>query len=493
MNKTTRSLVLILLLGLIFVLNGCRRATDDSNNKYRLPLGDSGYLTEMDFPLYKNATINEEGNETINYDFVTNEEYIVKVNAKIMDEKQNGKAISLKSGYYNENNEFVKNDDGATFLLNSEDFTPNTYVFTLTNEALANKEKVVIKLLLGTSVDEEYFKTQNPDFTKKELRKYLKTYRASSIKINELTLTSSSISDNLLVEESTQGGESANVYGKVNSDLYYYNTAVVEYASETLTITLNNKSGWWQWIIAELGKLLFFLTGLVGGRYWLALLIFTLVLRTIGWPIYAKSNSFTSNMSKLQPEMEKLNKKYEGKTDQNSKMKQQMEMRELMKKNHVSMWGCLLPFAQMPIFFAVYQVVQRFPLTPIYQNVNYKFLWTTFAMDYGKASGDWILAIIVGLTMIGSQLISTYMTKRIQRKNTNFYTAKSQSGNKQMLIMMVVMTAMMVAFAWSSAGIAFYWIIGNTYQIAQTMISKIQEEKRTEKDLIKTGRVRGRN
>ena len=435
MNKTKRFLSLMITFVLILLLSGCagRGASDDSKNKYRLPLGDSGYLTEMDFPLYKNVAVNEDGSETISYDLVTNEEYAVRINAKVMDEKQNGKAVKILAGYYNENNEFIGSNSGSIFLLSSSDFSLNTYVFTLTEDAINNKEKAVVKLALGTSVDEEYFKLQNAEYKKKELNSYLKTYRASTLKINELSLTSSSINDNLLVEESKENGAIANTYGKVNSDLKYYNTATVEYASETLTITLNNKSGWWQWVIAQLAKLLFFLTGLVGGRYWLALLIFTLVLRTVGWPIYAKSNSFTSNMSKIQPEMEKLNKKYEGKTDQNSKMKQQMEMRELMKKNHVSMWGCLLPFAQMPIFFAVYQVVQRFPLTPIYQNVNYKFLWTTFAMDYGKASGDWILAIIVGLTMIGSQFASMYMTKRIQRKTTNFYTAKSQSGNKKMI------------------------------------------------------------
>ena len=204
-------------------------------------------------------------------------------------------------------------------------------------------------------------------------------------------------------------------------------------------------------------------------------------------------------MTKIQPEMDRINKKYEGKTDNNSKMKQQMEIREVMKKNKVSMWGCLLPFAQMPIFLAVYQVVQRFPLTPIYSEelagINYKFLWTTFATEYGQTSGHWALALIVGATMIGQQLLSTYMTKRIQAKHQNFYT-KNQAKkpqNNQMFVMMAVMTVMMVVFAWRSSGISFYWIIGNIYTIGQTFISKMHQERLEEKELKASGKTRGRD
>ena len=122
------------------------------------------------------------------------------------------------------------------------------------------------------------------------------------------------------------------------------------------------------------------------------------------------------------------------------------------------------------------------------------FLWTTFATNYGQATGDWILAIIVGLTMLASQELSNIMTKRINNQKKNFYTQnKAKQSNMQMRIMMFMMTAMMVWFAWRSAGIAFYWIIGNTYQILQTFISKKQEEKKAEKQRQLSGKPRGRS
>jgi len=495
MNKKMNYIFVIAFLVLLLVGCGKQQAQDDSNNKYKLPLGDSGYLTEMDFALTKNKEIKNTNGDivtTITYDYVENNKTCaVKIKARVMDEKFDNKSIKLAAGYYHED-DFIPYDDGVIINLSCADYNEYEYTFTFGSDAETKVDESgndtnVLKISLGTSIDEEYYKNTNPGAKKSEIKKYTKKYRSALVKINELTFDN----NNILVDTYEISGTISYI-AKVNSDLYYYNTAVVEYASDTLTITLNCKYNWWQWIIDQLGKLLFWITNVVGGYYWLGLLIFTLALRTIGWPIYAKSNSATNGMSKIQPEMEKINKKYEGKTDQNSKMKQQMEIKELMKKNHVSVWGCLLPFAQMPIFFAVYQVVQRFPLTPIYAKCNYDFLWTTFAMDYGQASGSWVLAIIVGITMIGSQLLSMQMTKKIQKKTSNFYTAKNQQNNNQMLIMMGVMTVMMVAFAWKSSGIAFYWIIGNVYQIAQTAISKHQEEKRTEKELEITKKVRGR-
>ena len=506
MNKKSRFLFVSLLLILMFVLVGCG-SQQDSTNAYRLPLGESGYISELDFELYRKEDVVDEYNAVVdsyNYDYTAeNQAYVVTLSAKVVSsEKVNyeGKAFKLVAGYYVDN-VFEAVAPETTYTLTSE-WQDYTYNFTLNEAAITNKKTLVVKLVYGTSVDEEKYMAENPDAKQSDINKYRKQYRdLVDFKINKLDLTYAENTKDLLTQ-TTLNGETVL---RQNSDLYYFNTGTVAHTvdqtlGQTLTLTLNSKTGIWQWIVMVLGQFLAWLTKLVGGRYWLGLLIFTLLLRTVGWPIYAKSNNFSSNMSKIQPEMDRINKKYEGKTDQNSKMKQQMEIREVMKKNKVSMWGCLLPFAQMPIFLAVYQVVQRFPLTPIYSTefagINYKFLWTTFATEYGQTSGHWALALIVGATMIGQQLLSMYMTKRIQKSHQNFYTknqtGKSTQGN-QMLIMMSVMTVMMVVFAWRSSGISFYWIIGNIYTIVQTLISKLQQEKREEKQRLASGKVRGRD
>ena len=485
-------LLIVASLILVFTLSGCKQKAD-SENAYRLPLGDAGYISEMDFKLYKVEDIknsNDEVTDQYNYDFIeSNTNYTIKVSTKITDSKYNNKAYRISVGYYEDGKYSALSEKAIDQMSYEEDFTSFSFDYNSGEIIAEMKSSLVIKFEFGTNIDEELYKNENEGAKKSAVNKYKKGFRGTTFYVNEI-----SVNGNNVLYETTVGGDKTL---KQNNDLYYYNTSTISTTDANttvvMTVKLNSKTGPWQWLIEMLGKLLAWITNLVGGYYWLGLLIFTILIRSAGWPIYAKTNSFSTNMAKVQPELDKLNKKYEGKTDQNSKMKQQMEMRQIMKKNHVSMWGCLLPFAQMPIFFAVYQVVQRFPLTPLYADVNYKFFGTTFAMNYGQASGHWLLAILVGVTMIGSQLISTYMTKRVQRKKANFYTAKNQQNNKSMLIMMGVMTVMMVVFAWNSSGIAFYWIIGNIYQIGQTFISKLQEEKKEDKLQRESGRARGRN
>lgn len=509
MNKRARFYLITLMVFVIVCLTGCGQNAADSTNTYKLPLGDSGYISDMDFALDKTEDVyteDEDGNKTLSYslDYTyieAGKTYNVTIKAGVASAEKkdaNGKHIKFVVGYYNDENEFVPYDNSESVIsLALITYDPETdeailhdYSFTFT--AGETTKNAVIKMSYGTRVDQQALQAEG--LSTKEVNKKYKQCRGCSISFDEFSIVEDqegATAHTLLYETATNG----KVITKQNSDLYYFNTGTVAWATETLSLSLNYKGGfwiWWQWIIFQLGNLLNWLTNLLGGAYWLALLVMTLLLRSAAWPIYAKSNNMTYKMQAIQPEIDKLNKKYEGRTDQNSKMKQQMEMKKLMKDNNVRLLGCLMPFAQMPIFIAVYQVVQRFPLTPLYLegSINFNFLWTTFAMDYGQATGSWILALIVGATMVASQELTTFFTKKVQKKRRNFYTAKNQQNGMQMRIMMLVMTVMMVVFAWNSAGIAFYWIVGNCYQIAQTAISKTSEAKREEK---KTGKPRGRN
>ncbi|MCR5564335.1 MAG: YidC/Oxa1 family membrane protein insertase [Gammaproteobacteria bacterium] len=493
MIKRRNILSFVLIAMMVLVLGGC---SAKSVSAYSLPLGDSGIISELDFKTKDSYaySYNDEGvvKEWVSYDYVEdNKDYQVTIEFGKTDV---AKTTILKVGYYNDNNEFVEYSTSNYIVLKSDDFATATISFKKTEA-----KDTVVKLVFGTNVDEARIKSENPDIKNSALRKELKKYRGSSFVVRSLTLSDGVKEYNILSKPITdKNGELTGArVGVVSTDLTYYNTAQVTFdnTSDSLALALNYKGGPWQWIVKIIGEFLNWITRLVGGYYWLGLMILTFIIRTLAWPIYAKSNSMTSKMSEIQPEIDKINKKYEGKNDQNSQMKKQMETKALMKKNHVSMWGCLLPFLQMPIFLWVYQVVQRFPITPLYtQGIKFNFLWTTFGTNYGQTTGDWILALIVGATMILSQELTNILSKKINKQRENFYTQnKKTQSNNSMRIMMIVMTVMMVYFAWRSAGIAFYWIIGNTYQIAQTTISKILEAKRLEKKQRESGRPRGRN
>lgn len=256
----------------------------------------------------------------------------------------------------------------------------------------------------------------------------------------------------------------------------------------TYTTPIGEKTGVWEWIIKQLGIFTFNasnLFGLLGDTYyyWIGLLIMTLVVRTLGWPVYAKSNDMTLKMQMAQPDLTRIQDKYKGKTDQASQQRMQLETMEIYKKYKINVWGCLMPLAQMPIFIAMYQVVQRFPLTStsifgdgsVVMNTN--FLWT----NLGNTA--WLqnlpLAIIVGGTMFLSQWLMQKRTKSVQ-KNNRYQDAKAQQSQKTMKYMMYFMVLMMSYIAIGNAGIAFYWIIGNSYQLFQSYISHRQTDKRQE-------------
>ena len=245
------------------------------------------------------------------------------------------------------------------------------------------------------------------------------------------------------------------------------------------TTPIGEKTGAWEWIILQIGKFTFYasnLFGLLGNTYyyWIGLLIMTLTIRTLGWPIYAKSNDLTLKMQLAQPEISKVQDKYKGKADQASQQRMQMETMEIYKRYKINLLGCVMPLLQMPIFIAMYQVVQRFPLTgtgifgdaSVIMNTN--FLWTNLGNTAWLANLP--LAIIVGATMFLSQWLTTKRTTA-QQKNNRYQSAQQQQTQKTMKYMMYFMVLMMSYIAIGNAGIAFYWIIGNIYQLLQSYVS----------------------
>ncbi|MFA5289947.1 MAG: membrane protein insertase YidC [Candidatus Izemoplasmatales bacterium] len=245
------------------------------------------------------------------------------------------------------------------------------------------------------------------------------------------------------------------------------------------------RTGVWEWVIKQIGYFTYFasnLFGLLGTNYyyWLGLLLMTLVIRTLGWPIYAKSNDMTIKMQMAQPEINRVQEKYRGRTDQASQQRMQLETMEIYKKYKINFFGCLMPLLQMPIFIAMYQVVQRFPLdTTIFGNatINTKFLWTHLGNTYWLENLP--LALIVAGTMFLSQWLMQQRTKANQ-KNNRYVDAKAQQSQKMMKFMMYFMIVMMGYISIMNAGIAFYWIIGNVYQLFQSHLSHRKMSQRQE-------------
>ena len=251
------------------------------------------------------------------------------------------------------------------------------------------------------------------------------------------------------------------------------------------------------WLIVNVAKIF-------GGLYVLGLLIVTLLVRTVAWPIYAKTNDMSLKMQLMQPELNAIQAKYANKTDERSKQMMQMETAHLYKKYKVGLGGCVMPFLQFPIFMAIYRAVSRIPYTVAYEGTNYTNDWANevnpklFGLslfeDRTSGTGQFIGIIVLMIIVVGTQFLSQWLSERRQKKNKEESQAdipayrrqayeqqknSNQSSMKMMLYMMMLMMGMFVFT--SKAGLGFYWCIGNVYSIVQAAINNKTNKVRMEK------------
>lgn len=116
-------------------------------------------------------------------------------------------------------------------------------------------------------------------------------------------------------------------------------------------------------ILGWIMDLLFRFTNLFGiMNIGLCIILFTFVIKLILFPLTIKQQKSSKLMAVMQPEMKMIQAKYKGKTDQQSMMMQNQEMKALYEKYGTSMTGgCLQLIIQMPILFALYRVIMNIP------------------------------------------------------------------------------------------------------------------------------------
>ncbi len=264
---------------------------------------------------------------------------------------------------------------------------------------------------------------------------------------------------------------------------------------------------WNNVFIFPVAWVLYQISNLCGGYYIIGLLITTLLVRTLGWPIYAKSNNMTQKMAELQPELQKIQEKYAGRNDADSQRMMQMEQAQLYKKNKVGIGGCLAPFLQFPIFMAVYNAISRLPYTKVIEGSRYSLNWANelngnlfginlFEDRNGGGSNQLIGVIILVLLVVGTQILSQFLSQRRQKlaqekrqedipayRRQSYNQTQNQSANT-MKFMLWFMIFMMGSFVWTSkAGLGVYWFIGNIYSVVQMFVNNyLNDKKAAQKD-----------
>lgn len=221
---------------------------------------------------------------------------------------------------------------------------------------------------------------------------------------------------------------------------------------------LKNYEGLWTsifvkplaWVIIKIGSIL--------KNYGLALIVTCLIIRLILYPFTKKTAMQSELMKKAQPELAKLEKKYENKTsteDQNKKAQEMMLIYQKYKINPIS--GCLLAFIQLPLLLAFYEAINRTPA--IFED---KFLFFELGKTpwIGIKNGEYVYIVLVILIFVAT-LFSFRKTLKDQSANPGM------NMKTTLYFMLAIITYS--SFTLSSA-VGIYWITSNLFTILQNYL-----------------------
>jgi YidC/Oxa1 family membrane protein insertase len=208
--------------------------------------------------------------------------------------------------------------------------------------------------------------------------------------------------------------------------------------------------GWFDKLAKPALFLLNFFYGYVG-NYGISIILVTILIKLLFWPIAQKGLKSMKNMQKIQPKMAKLKEKY--KNDKTRLNEEMMILYKTYKVNPVG--GCLPMVMQIPVFFALYKVL----LQAIELRHAPFMLWITdlsapdrlfIGIDLPYLGGLPVLTLLMGASMF------------LQQRMTPAPADPTQA--KIMMFLPVIFTFMFLNFA---SGLVLYWFVNNLLSVAQ--------------------------
>ncbi len=115
------------------------------------------------------------------------------------------------------------------------------------------------------------------------------------------------------------------------------------------------------WLLGKIMNGIFYVIDFIGiPNIGLAIILFTIVVNLLMTPLNIKQQKFSKLQVKMNPEIQAIEAKYKGRSDQESLMAKNQEVQMVYAKYGVSASGsCVQLLIQMPILFALYQVIYR--------------------------------------------------------------------------------------------------------------------------------------
>ena len=188
----------------------------------------------------------------------------------------------------------------------------------------------------------------------------------------------------------------------------------------------------------------------VVGNYGIAIIIVTVLMRIIIFPLTLKQEKSMKKMRELQPELEKIKEKYK-----DNPQEYQQKTAELYRESGVNpLGGCLPLLIQMPVFVALYWAFSGNAIP-----ADAKFLWFTLKQPdrlfmIGNFAFNLLPILNVGVTYIQQKIMTS--------------ATSGQESNQQMQTMLYMMPLMMLfIFYRMPSGVTLYYLVSGALSLVQ--------------------------
>jgi YidC/Oxa1 family membrane protein insertase len=209
--------------------------------------------------------------------------------------------------------------------------------------------------------------------------------------------------------------------------------------------------GWFTFIALPMLQALRFLHHFTG-NFGLAIIILTVLIKMLFFPLTKKSFESMRAMQKLQPEMQKIRERLKDKPDEMNR-----EVMELYRRHKVNpLGGCLPMVLQIPVFVGLYNALlnavelRHAPFIGWITDLSAPDRLGSIQLPFVPHPGIPVLTIVMGLSM----LVQQWMTP----------SAADPAQQRAMMIMPIVFTFMFINFP---AGLTLYWLVNNLLTIGQ--------------------------
>ena len=188
----------------------------------------------------------------------------------------------------------------------------------------------------------------------------------------------------------------------------------------------------------------------IAGKYGVAIIIITILMRIIVFPLTLKQEKSMKKMRELQPELEKIKEKYK-----DNPQEYQQKTAELYRESGVNPFGGCLPLLiQMPVFVALYWAFIGNTIP-----ADAKFLWFTLKQPdrlfmMGNFAFNLLPILNVGVTYIQQKIMAS--------------ATSGQESNQQMQTMLYMMPIMMLFIFYNMpSGVTLYYLVSGALSLVQ--------------------------